>query len=1113
MLSIGKLGAEQAGYYERQVAHGHDDYYSGKGEAPGSWTGRGAALLGLEGLVQTAQFNAMIAGLDPAAPELQRPLRDSGGAPKVVGFDLTFSAPKSVSVEFATQDPETSAQLIAAHESAVAAALDYVQDEAIRVRRGHAGAMVLPGDGVIAAAYRHRMSRSLDPQLHTHVVCANVARGPDGRWTALDARAIYQHARTAGFLYQAHLRAEVRDRLGWQWGPVVNGAAELTHISPALLSEFSRRRHEIARAAEEVIAAHELEHGELTADARTAMVGELMSGPRGQHLALATRARKHFDDERTWRDEVSERATALGYDTAARQAAVDAGRQRTAYRRGGWGEDPAAVGELGDRLAGPAGLTEKANVFDERDALREFAAAATQGARVSDIRQRAADFRARGDVLATDGPGMTTADLVSAERRLIADAISRVGEGTAIVDPATVERALAGADRPLTTEQDGAVRAVTTSGNGVDVIEALAGTGKTFTAGTIRHVYEDAGYHVIGMAPTGRAVRELAEEAGIASWTIDSALMSSERFDVQLPANTVIVLDEAGMAATRLTGRLLEQAAAAGAKVIAIGDSGQLASVQAGGWLRAVGDRVAAHALTQVMRQRNPDERSALARLHAGDPDAYLHWADGHDRVSVHPDPGAHTAALADWRTAVDEHGPRDAVLIARRQDVRAALNTAARTHRRDSGALGPDVDYQTVTIAAGDRVICRRNDSAVDVDNGTRGTVRATHPDRIVLETDAGTIRELPAGYVAEHVEHAYCLTGHGMQGATVEHATVLASVRDLTKGWSYTALSRARNETRLHIDASDTTAVLERDELGGADIREPQDRAQILARATTQMLARDDEDLAIAQLPTPPAAGRPDDHDLHHAATAPDPERGAQLHDPAPASPHTVAQLLELQREREKLTAQTTGLPLAELRQLDAITADRARVQSQRDDVADRLQQLPAPARSALGRTRDPHAAERARLTAAVAAADQQIAALDNQAERLQRTIGPAAAIQEERAGLQARIAELDHDVRQIRDELAEHDVANPPAWTHELLGPRPEQYRRAEYWDRAIREVARYRIEHHVDASTPGLGPEPTGGAARGHWRQAARVVEQTQRRLGHDVARDRDVGRER
>lgn len=277
MLSIGKLGAEQAGYYERQVARGRDDYYSGKGEAPGAWAGRGAAILGLQGVVDAAQFNAMIAGLDPSDPDLERPLRDARGTPKVVGFDLTFSAPKSVSVEFATQDPQTSAQLIGAHESAVAAALEYVEDAAVRVRRGHAGAEVLAGDGVAAAAYRHRMSRSLDPQLHTHVVCANVTRGPDGRWTALDGRPIYQHARTAGFLYQAHLRAEVRDRLGWEWGPVVNGAAELQHVKPELLTEFSRRRHEITAAADVAIARYETQHGELSDDARAAMRTELLT--------------------------------------------------------------------------------------------------------------------------------------------------------------------------------------------------------------------------------------------------------------------------------------------------------------------------------------------------------------------------------------------------------------------------------------------------------------------------------------------------------------------------------------------------------------------------------------------------------------------------------------------------------------------------------------------------------------------------------------------------------------------------------------------------------------------------------------------------------------------
>ncbi|MGI8622654.1 MAG: AAA family ATPase, partial [Solirubrobacteraceae bacterium] len=689
----------------------------------------------------------------------------------------------------------------------------------------------------------------------------------------------------------------------------------------------------------------------------------------------------------------------------------------------------------------------------------------------------------------------------------------RAGAEVAVVDEQTLSRALAASDRPLTDQPAAAVRGVTTSGNGVDVVEALAGTGKTFTAGTIRHVYEDAGYRVIGIAPTGRAVRELAEEAQIASWTIDRALLSAEQYGDAFAPGTVIVLDEAGMAPTRGIERLLELAAAAGAKVIAIGDSGQLASVQAGGWLRAVGDRVGAHQLTQVMRQRDVDERAALARLHAGDPAAYLRWADQRERVAVHTDAPGIEGALRDWRVALAEHGPVQAVLIARGQEARAVLNDAARAHQRASGALGVDVAYATVTLAAGDRVICRRNNVDVDVDNGTRGTVRATHEDRVVIETDAGTTRDLPARYVAEHVEHAYCLTGHGMQGGTVEHATVLASVRDLTKGWAYTALSRAREQTRLHIDASDTAGALERAELGGADRPQAPDRAQILARAQAQMMVRDDEDLALEQLPVPPTAGRADDQQLHHAPADLSPETGAELAEREHRHPASIADLLKLQHEHGRLTAQRAGLPLAELRQLEQVAAERDRVAGQRHDLDDRLQVLPVPSRSVLGRARDPSAVERARLTAGRAAADQQITALDTQATRLERTLGRPAAIRDEHAGLDARISEVEHDTRQLRDQLAEHEVAAQPAWARELLGERPEQYKRAEHYDRGVRDVARYRIEQHLDPDTPGLGPEPPGGPARGHWRQADRVLEQTQRRLGIDVDRDHTLHHER
>jgi conjugative relaxase-like TrwC/TraI family protein len=1093
VLSIGKLAAGQAGYYERQVARGRDDYYSGRGEAPGEWTGRGAAALGLAGQVQAARFNALMVGADPSDPGLERRLRDSRGEPKVVGFDLTFSAPKSVSVLFASADEGTAGQLIAAHEAAVRAALDYVEDEAVKVRRGKGGLIVAAGEGVVAAAYRHRMSRSLDPQLHTHVVCANVARGPDGRWTALDGRHLYEHAKTAGFLYQAHLRAEVRDRLGLEWGPVVNGAAELTAVPAEVLREFSRRRQEILEAAQEEGV-------------------EDLASERGKYLAIATRERKQYGIEtHTWREEVRARAAEHGLDSRAIVELVDVGAGRLAGS-----PDSAEVDEraVGDALAGAHGLTEKANTFEGRDVLREYAGAAGQGARVEQVRAQGGRFAGRGDVLPTVAGGLTTHDLVAAERRLIAAALGRAAGGTGVVDEAELERALAATDRPLTAEQADAVRGVSRSGNGVDVIEALAGTGKTFTAGALRQVYADAGYHVIGIAPTGRAVRELAEEAGVPAWTLDRALLDLERD--ALPPRTIVLLDEAGMASTRATEKLLAAAQVAGAKVIAIGDPGQLPSVRAGGWMREVGERVGAHRLTEVMRQRDTGERRALAQLHDGRPEGYLQWAQDHNRVAVHTRDGAVTGALDDWKRALDQHGPAQAVLIARDNATRAALNAAAREHLRAHNRLGEDVDYGPATVAVGDRIICRRNDRFADVDNGTRATVLETREQGLLIQTDAGTLRTLPAAYVSEHVEHAYCLTGHGMQGGTVEHATVVATPRALTRGWSYTALSRARGMTRLHIDGQDVPAAVqaERAELAPHEAQARPQRADVLTRAVERMKVRDDEDLAVSQLPARSGPGRADDPALRRSAD-PGPERAAIDAEPPGMPAPSRAQLQALRAELQQLRDEHARLPLREFRELEHIEVEIGHVDGQRSDILRRLDALPEPKRTLLGRVKDPHAAERVRLIAALDGADRHLEALESQRGRLTAATGGLEEARDERVGLERRIADLQRDVAAVRDELTERDVAHPPAWARKTFGERPADPRAAEQWDRGVLAMARYRVEHDVSDHIAGLGPEPDASRARSSWHQAERTVRQVQRHLGCSVEPDRarDVGLER
>jgi conjugative relaxase-like TrwC/TraI family protein len=101
------------------------------------------------------------------------------------------------------------------------------------------------GDGFVGAAFRHRSSRAGDPHLHTHVLVANMTRGPDGRWATLDGRHLYLPAKTAGYLYEANLRLELTRRLGVGWGPVVHGIADLEGIPDAVLRAFSTRRVEI----------------------------------------------------------------------------------------------------------------------------------------------------------------------------------------------------------------------------------------------------------------------------------------------------------------------------------------------------------------------------------------------------------------------------------------------------------------------------------------------------------------------------------------------------------------------------------------------------------------------------------------------------------------------------------------------------------------------------------------------------------------------------------------------------------------------------------------------------------------------------------------------------
>jgi conjugative relaxase-like TrwC/TraI family protein len=802
VLTIGKLGAspDQLAYYEQQVARGLEDYLSGRGESPGRWIGVGCDDLGVVGQVDREGFMRAMAGCDPRTGALLRPPRARS---KVAGFDLTFSAPKSVSVLFAVAGEEVSAALLEAHERAVEEAFAYVEREACFTRRGHAGAQRVRGDGLVAAAYRHRLSRAGDPQLHTHVVVANLTRA-EGRWTTLEAHRMYEHALAAGAVYRAVLRVEVRERLGWVWWrPVSRGLFEIEGMPDGVLRAFSRRRVEIEDRARELagVAASELSRARL------------------QGIALATRRAKEYGvDGARWREEARARAAEHGLGPRELDRLMSAVP--------GSGVASELDGSVVERLSARDGLTGKHNTFVRRHALAEIAGEFAQGAAVAELEGATGRYLEDASVVALGGGNgeerFTTRDLLAAECAIVATARRRVGREVAMLPRMSLEESRRRGEVELNAEQAAAVEAIAGSGNGVDMLQALAGTGKTRVLGALAGCYRDAGYLILGVAPTGRAARELGEAISEQAHTLHAVVAAIDRAGGLLPG-TVVLMDEAGMAPTRQSAVLFAAAERAGAKLIAAGDSGQLPSVQAGGWFAALTRGLGGPALREVMRQRDPEERAALEALHDGDAERYIAFKQAQGALRVHADePEALAGVLGTWEDARRAHGLRSVVMIAPDNVTRGLLNELARATLIETGELSADgVRIGDREFRVGDRVIARRNDRDRDVDNGTLATVRGIHGTRraLIVETDAGGRRELDADYVADHVEQALALTGHATQGATVERAIVVGRASDFTAEWAYTALSRARGRTELHVIAEPSPARQERGRYGPRD------------------------------------------------------------------------------------------------------------------------------------------------------------------------------------------------------------------------------------------------------------------------------------------------------
>jgi len=806
VLSVAKLTPGQESYYERSVAAGLDDYYAGRGESPGIWTGHGAATLGLEGVVQDRQLGTLIRGVHPLTKERlrkhpkertitieridphadERRIEQKTLSP-VAGFDLVFSTPKSVSLLHALGDENTRRAVSEAHAAAWQAALEYLEDEACVTRRGKNGVIREHAGGFVAAAYQHRTSRAQDPHLHTHVIVANMAQSPsDAKWRALDGVAILKTYRlAAGYLYEGHLRAELARTLGVEWERPRKGWAELKGVPRRVIDEFSTRRLAVVER----------------------MRAQAASGfYAAQVAAVDTRERKEQVDLVALREDWRARAAEHGLGQRELASLVGRSARREPTTR--------ELRSIVQRLLGPLGLTEKRTAFAAPELVMAWAEALPQGATVSRIRQLSERFVAIDGVARVGDaptPGRpvrySTSELMQIEQAALELVVRGADSDAPVLEEEALERSVSEPVREqLSSEQHAMVRRIAATRDRVVCVVGVAGAGKTTAAHALATAFASSGIDVVGAAPSGVAAEKLQDETGIPSTTLHRLL--ERALCGELPHRCVLIIDEAGMAETRVLAPVLEQVERVHGKVVLIGDPNQLPAVGAGGLFAGIVERKGAVVLHENRRQRDELERVALAKVRAGLGREYLAFAEQRERLVVSDDPLATRMRLvADWWSHARSDLAGNVMIALRRRDV-AELNALARGLMETSGRLGHErVMVAGREFATGDRIVSLRNSDRLGVKNGTRGTVERVDKasGTLTVATDRGDRVVLSRQYLeAGHVRHAYALTGHSGQGLTVERAFVLGSGEARLQEWGYVALSRAREATRLYVTAN---------------------------------------------------------------------------------------------------------------------------------------------------------------------------------------------------------------------------------------------------------------------------------------------------------------------
>ncbi|WP_198950086.1 MobF family relaxase [Kineosporia sp. A_224] len=684
-------------------------------------------------------------------------------------------------------------------------------------------------------------------------------------------------------------------------GPGRRPVRELVGADPALLTAWSRRRRAIDARRTELAAVFQVEHGRPPSPVEALHLAQQATlETRGRKHE----PRSHADQRATWQTEAA--AVLGGPDAVAGMVRSVLAAGGEAPGRAWADRTPAEREEWVARTAGEAVATVQTaratwrqthvRAEAERLARRDGVPLGDLDAMVDAVVARAlssehslplhapergpSDRSASGPLPGVivepaalrrrDGASVfevagtrrfTSTAIVAAERSLVAAAGRRDGRAAAgdVVEVALLESEANGFR--LNPGQVHLIRQMATSGARLQVGLAPAGTGKTTAMRALSRAWTDSGGHVLGLAPSAAAAAVLREELSLDTFSVHTDTLAklqhtlatqtsdARRQQRGLPGwiaaigpDSLVVIDEAGMAGTCDLAAVVEFVLARGGSVRLIGDDQQLAAIGAGGVLRDIAATHGAVTLSHVVRFTDPAEGAASLALRAGDPAAIAYYTD-QGRIHVGDLGTCVDQAYTAW--SADRAAGRDALMLASTRDLVAELNARARTDRLSRNQTAGDLREVELTdgcrVSAGDTVITRENDrqlrfTSTDwVKNGDRWTVTASTPGGGLRVQHLATGRHivLPAAYVAAHVALGYASTVHAAQGVTADVTHVIASGTE-SRQTMYVAMTRGRAANHLYLGVAgdgDPHTVISRDTLL------PPTAVDVLAR----ILARD--------------------------------------------------------------------------------------------------------------------------------------------------------------------------------------------------------------------------------------------------------------------------------